>query len=79
MSTTSNTGNVLTLNNIEVTDKDIRQFVRLIFKHGYNLGAFSGDLNKVVQGYNLMMSEDWLKERDLPTEGMQVLLDITKS
>lgn len=39
-----------------VTDeKSIKKLAKIIFKQGYSLGAFSGDVDKTEQGYDLMI------------------------
>ena len=36
-------------------EKSIKKLARIVFKHGYSLGAFSGDNDKMERGYGMMI------------------------
>ena len=37
------------------SEKAVRKLARIVFTHGYSLGAFAGSNDKKEQGYNMML------------------------
>ncbi len=40
---------------MSTSEKAVRKLARIVFTHGYSLGAFAGSNNKKEQGYNMML------------------------
>ena len=57
-----------------ITDeKSIRKLARIVFKHAYSLGAFSGNNDKVEQGYNMMLKH--MIDPEISDDGTKQLLE----
>tara|TARA_R110002012_G_scaffold260756_1_gene442486 strand:- start:1232 stop:1426 length:195 start_codon:yes stop_codon:yes gene_type:complete len=40
---------------ITISEKSVRKLARIVFRDGYSLGAFSGNNDKMEQGYQMML------------------------
>lgn len=55
------------------SEKAVRKLARIIFRDGYSLGAFSGNNDKMEQGYNMMLKH--MIDKNIHDDEVQKLLE----